>query len=181
MYIYSVRVHDRDTEEDPHLGTVMYSSRGETGPWHDMVTGHPEWCWEVADALAVVNDMQVERQNQSAEELRAMLAEDRLEWPKDESDEPDLTQVAEEPIKSRMHTPWDEVRQNVFRDLVAHGTKTASYSDATASSSDKQVKRLQNNGDRLLACLEWAMEGREMPEDMQDAITAWWEEYRDGW
>jgi hypothetical protein len=179
MYIYGVRIHDRETEEDPHLGTVMYSSRGEIGPWHDMVTGHPEWCWEVADALAVVNDMQVERQKQSAESLRAMLAEDRLEWPADESDESDATQVAEEPIKSYQHTPWDEFRKKVLRDVMADGTKTVSYSDATDSSSDAQLKRLQDNGDRLLACLEWAMDGRAMPEDMQDAITVW-EEYRDG-
>ena len=50
MSIYGVRLHDRETEEDPQLGTVMYSTDGEHGPWHDMANGHPEWCWEILDA-----------------------------------------------------------------------------------------------------------------------------------
>lgn len=51
MTIYAVRIHDRITEDDPTTGTVMYTIRGEIGPWHDMVTGDVEWCWEVRDAL----------------------------------------------------------------------------------------------------------------------------------
>jgi hypothetical protein len=53
--IYGVRLHDRDTEEDPQLGTVMYSTDGVHGPWHDMATGHPEWCWEILDALIIAD------------------------------------------------------------------------------------------------------------------------------
>jgi hypothetical protein len=49
--IYAVRVFDRDTEDDPHLAAVMYSSSGQDGPWHDIVFGHPDWCWEVLEAL----------------------------------------------------------------------------------------------------------------------------------
>lgn len=154
MFIYGVRIHDRETEDDPHLGTLMYSSSGPEGPWHDMMTGHPEWCWEAADALTVVNDMQVERQKQSEESLRAMLEEDRLEWPADESDESDATQ---EPIEPHTHTTWDEVL-----------------------SRDTRIKRMREAGDFLVECLEWSMEGREKPEDMVDAIAVWTEEYSDG-
>jgi hypothetical protein len=157
MFIYGVRIHDRETEDDPHLGTLMYSSSGPEGPWHDMMTGHPEWCWEAADALTVVNDMQVERQKQSEESLRAMLEEDRLEWPKDESDESDATQVAEETTEPHTHTTWDEVL-----------------------SRDTRIKRMREAGDFLVECLEWSMEGREKPEDMLDAIAVWTEEYSDG-
>lgn len=49
--IYGIRYHDRETEDDPYLATVMYSVSGSDGPWHDMVTGHPDWCNEVLDAL----------------------------------------------------------------------------------------------------------------------------------
>ena len=48
---YGVRLHERIDESDEVLGTVMYTTRGDSGPWFDMVTGHPDWCWEVADAL----------------------------------------------------------------------------------------------------------------------------------
>lgn len=158
MFIYGVRIHDRETEDDPHLGTLMYSSSGPEGPWHDMMTGHPEWCWEAADALTVVNDMQVERQKQSEESLRAMIAADRLEWPKDESDESDSTQVAAEPISLNLfghtRTTWDEML-----------------------SRDVRIKHMREAGDWLVECLEWAMEGREKPEDMLEAIAVWTEEY----
>jgi hypothetical protein len=53
--LYSLRIHDRTTEEDPELATVMYTTNGVQGPWHDIVTGHPEWCWEVMYALTFVN------------------------------------------------------------------------------------------------------------------------------
>jgi hypothetical protein len=53
MSVYGVRLHDRDTEDDLQLGTVMYSTDGEHGPWHDMATGHPEWCWEILEALVI--------------------------------------------------------------------------------------------------------------------------------
>ena len=53
MSIYGVRLHDRNTDDDPQLGTVMYSTDGVHGPWHDMATGHPEWCWEILEALLI--------------------------------------------------------------------------------------------------------------------------------
>lgn len=50
MPVYSIRIHDRLVEEDPHQATVMYAHDVE-GPWHDMVTGATDWCWEVLGAL----------------------------------------------------------------------------------------------------------------------------------
>jgi hypothetical protein len=54
MTIYAVRLHDSINENDPEVATVMFSSSDWSGPWIDMVTGHPEWCWEVVDALTLV-------------------------------------------------------------------------------------------------------------------------------
>jgi hypothetical protein len=53
--IYAVRLFDRETEDDPHLAAVMYSNSGQDGPWHDIVFGHPDWCWEVLEALYKVS------------------------------------------------------------------------------------------------------------------------------
>lgn len=170
MVIYAVRLHDNVNENDLEVATVMYSSSGYSGPWLDMVTGHPEWCWEVIDALTVVSDMELERKKQSEEDLLAMLAKDSLEWPEDESDESDINQVYEALTNFHIHTPWDEFRKKVLRDLMEQGIETS-------SDGDTHIERLQKNGDRLLACLERAMDGHEMPEDMQDAIKLWWEEY----
>jgi hypothetical protein len=55
LILYSLRIHNRITDEDPELATVMYTTNGAQGPWHDIVTGHPEWCWEVMDALTFMN------------------------------------------------------------------------------------------------------------------------------
>lgn len=50
MRVYSIRIHSRLVEEDPHQATVMYA-QGVEGPWFDMVTGDTDWCWEVLGAL----------------------------------------------------------------------------------------------------------------------------------
>ena len=57
-YTYGVRHHDRDTEDDPVLATVMYSTNGDCGPWYDMATGHPDYCWEIMEALDLARDHQ---------------------------------------------------------------------------------------------------------------------------
>jgi hypothetical protein len=44
--LYAVRLHDRDTENDPILATLMRSYELE-GPWHDVATGHPDSIWEL--------------------------------------------------------------------------------------------------------------------------------------
>jgi hypothetical protein len=44
--LFAVRIHDRETEEDPHLATLMRSYEPE-GPWHDVATGHPDNIWEL--------------------------------------------------------------------------------------------------------------------------------------
>lgn len=51
LRIYGIRVHERVTEEDPSVGTVMFSSSGSSGPWVDMATGNLDWCWDILDAL----------------------------------------------------------------------------------------------------------------------------------
>jgi hypothetical protein len=42
--MYAVRHHDRDTENDPELATLMRAGEAE-GPWHDATTGHPDTIW----------------------------------------------------------------------------------------------------------------------------------------
>lgn len=71
---YSYRMHPRMTEDDPELATVMYSTHGIEGPWHDMATGHPDWIDEILGALIWREDV---RRQQAAEEsarLRLELA-----------------------------------------------------------------------------------------------------------
>jgi hypothetical protein len=49
--IYGIRIHDRLTDDDPSLGTVMQSFDDASGPWHDMVTGDVDHIYDVHDAL----------------------------------------------------------------------------------------------------------------------------------
>lgn len=48
---YAVRVHDRLTEDDPSLATIMQSFDGIEGPWHDMVTGDADHVYDILEAL----------------------------------------------------------------------------------------------------------------------------------
>lgn len=48
---YAIRFHDRHTENDPELATVIYTIKDTDGPWYDIVTGNPDWCEEVLEAL----------------------------------------------------------------------------------------------------------------------------------
>jgi hypothetical protein len=49
--IYGILIHDRLVETDPHVATVMYSTNGPEGPWHDICTCDTDWAWEVLDAF----------------------------------------------------------------------------------------------------------------------------------
>jgi len=44
--LWAVRLHDRETEADPVLATLMRAWEPE-GPWHDIATGHPDNIWEI--------------------------------------------------------------------------------------------------------------------------------------
>lgn len=48
---YAYRLHDRLTESDPELATIMYSASGPSGPWWDMATCHPDWVDDILGAL----------------------------------------------------------------------------------------------------------------------------------
>lgn len=50
-YDYAVLCHYRHTEEDPYFGTVIYTTHGIGGPWHPMVTGDIDNCYEIVEAL----------------------------------------------------------------------------------------------------------------------------------
>jgi len=70
--IYAIRIHDRMTEDDPDLATVMYARDCE-GPWHDMCTGLRDYADEIAGALTIVEEERVERVRMESERLRAEL------------------------------------------------------------------------------------------------------------
>jgi chromosome segregation ATPase len=72
-YVYAVRLHDRETEDDPSLATVMYTSSGIEGPWHDMATGHPDWCWDICDALMFQMDAKMEQKEKELQRLKQEL------------------------------------------------------------------------------------------------------------
>lgn len=71
---YSYRVHDRLTEDDPELATVMYSTEGPEGPWFDMATGHPDWIEEILGALRWCEDERRMRVVEETVRLRLELA-----------------------------------------------------------------------------------------------------------
>lgn len=77
--LYGYRVHPRDTEDDPHLATLMYAYNWE-GPWHDMVTGDPGYIDEVLTAVYQLNESAGWRDKVA--ELEAEVAElkDRIHW-----------------------------------------------------------------------------------------------------
>ena len=67
MTLFAVRIHDRMTEDDPNVATVMYSSGDASGPWFDMATGHPEHIEEIVGALEWREDvLQAERDREAA-------------------------------------------------------------------------------------------------------------------
>jgi hypothetical protein len=55
--LHAVRLHDRQTENDPVLATLMYSTQGSEGPWHDMATGHPDYIWELLEIVFIRNEI----------------------------------------------------------------------------------------------------------------------------
>jgi hypothetical protein len=71
--IYALRVHDRITEHDPDLATVMYARDCE-GPWFDMATGAREHAEEIAGALTIVEEQRIERVRMENERLRREVA-----------------------------------------------------------------------------------------------------------
>lgn len=73
QYIYSVRHHDIINEDQHPVGTVMYSVNGSSGPWHDMVTGPPDYCWQIVDALTTVEEQQQIVREQTQKELKDFL------------------------------------------------------------------------------------------------------------
>lgn len=51
--------------------------------------------------------------------------------------------------------------------------------ERTVSAHEEIVKRLQVLGNFLFNSLQWAMEGRDIPEDIADVIAAWEEVQND--
>jgi hypothetical protein len=85
--------------------------------------------------------------------------------------DPILTQVSQmvdKPAKPPVPLSSNEVRRRhySYNDLVAHSEEASLY-------ENEQVMRMREAGDRLLICLEWAMEGRNIPEDMEDSMKVW--------
>lgn len=76
MSVFSLRIHDRLTEDDPHMATVMHA-KSHDGPWYDMVSGDPEFCWEIVDALQMAEDQREARRREEAERLRIELERER--------------------------------------------------------------------------------------------------------
>lgn len=72
MTIFAIRIHDRLTEHDPHLATIMRAELCE-GPWHDMVSGEPDYCWDILGALETVEEQRSARKRKADARLREEL------------------------------------------------------------------------------------------------------------
>lgn len=67
MTRFALRIHDRMTEDDPALATVMYTSGDASGPWFDMATGLIDYAEEIVGALEWREDvLQAERDREAA-------------------------------------------------------------------------------------------------------------------
>lgn len=66
------------------------------------------------------------------------------------------------------------IKKNIIQRLR---TDSSMISWQTATEAATKIERMREVGDCLVECLEWAMVGREKPEDMLDAIAVWTEEY----
>jgi hypothetical protein len=73
QYIYSVRHHDIINEDQHPIGTVMYSVNGYSGPWYDMVTGPQDYCWEIVDALTLLEEEKEKNRQEKQERLKSLL------------------------------------------------------------------------------------------------------------
>ena len=76
MTLYAVLLHDRWTEDDPPLGSVIRAEHVD-GPWHHMVTGDAGYCWEIVETLQVVEDQRETRRREADDRLRAELERER--------------------------------------------------------------------------------------------------------
>jgi hypothetical protein len=70
--IYGIRIHDRYTENDPSLATVMYAE-DERSTWWDMATGHPDHIEEILGALEWREDMRQAERDREIAYIRAEM------------------------------------------------------------------------------------------------------------
>ena len=76
--IYGMRIHDRMTEDDPDLATVMYAD-DERSTWWDMATGHPHHIEEILGALEWREDMRQAERDREVAYMRAEMEAHRLD------------------------------------------------------------------------------------------------------
>jgi hypothetical protein len=76
--IYGMRIHDRMTEDDPDLATVMYAD-DERSTWWDMATGHPHHIEEILGALEWREDMRQAERDREIAYIRAEMEAHRLD------------------------------------------------------------------------------------------------------
>ena len=70
---YAVRAHPILNEDEWPQGTVMYSTHTPDGPWHDMVTGSIDHCWEVLDALQIAEEIDRQNRDRQSQEIREYI------------------------------------------------------------------------------------------------------------
>lgn len=94
MTDYAILLHDRETEDDPNTATVIYTSNGTY--WHEVVSGHVDWCNEVVDALFYrQHDLQEKQAESSArllEEIQRSKTVTQLQQPIPQSSRSDIVQ-----------------------------------------------------------------------------------------
>lgn len=71
-YEYSVLIHNRQNESDPHVASLIYTLNGINGPWFEMVRGEPGYCDEILDALYYQKEGRA-TQNLDIDEYRNMV------------------------------------------------------------------------------------------------------------
>jgi hypothetical protein len=109
--LYSIRVHDRANDSDPELAFVMSSVNGDVGPWYDMVSGHPDYCWEVLDSLIFFQNYTSEKKDFE------VIKNDHVNW----------KTLKEFPTLSSALKEIEKLRE--AGDRLAQAVRTSSYDD----------------------------------------------------
>lgn len=73
---YGYRIHPRDLDSDPELATIMYTTSGFDGPWHDMATCHPDWIDDILGSLQWREEHLAEQRRKEHERIKQELDND---------------------------------------------------------------------------------------------------------
>lgn len=152
MTLFAVRIHDRMTEDDPNVATVMYSSGDASGPWFDMATGHPEHIEEIVGALEWREDIRQAERDRETSRLRSERLADLSILEPDQVD----ARLRRQDITYRLrHAAWsapegsDTEHLNLAADQIERLRERVSELVDRLHDANEEALRLRSRADEL--------------------------------